>query len=108
MGTILFGISQIVGNFQSFSNNWGQYPVFTKERFFGQAWSQAKLDTDWIWKLRYGLKPGYFPKNHNSLQSHLNQRVEELEAEIEQAKAESEKYRQKFKGVIYYIYYILF
>ena len=48
------------------------------------------------------------PKIHKSLQSHLNQRVEELEAEIEQAKAESEKYRQKFKGVIYYIYYILF
>ena len=39
-------------------------------------------------------------KLHKSLQSHLNQRVEELEAEIEQAKAESEKYRQKFKGVI--------
>ena len=49
-----------------------------------------------------------FLKPHKSLQSHLNQRVEELEAEIEQAKAESEKYRQKFKGVIYYIYYILF
>ena len=48
------------------------------------------------------------PKIQKSLQSHLNQRVEELEAEIEQAKAESEKYRQKFKGVIYYIYYILF
>ena len=50
----------------------------------------------------------FSPKTHKSLQSHLNQRVEELEAEIEQAKAESEKYRQKFKGVIYYIYYILF
>ena len=84
-------VSQIIGDNIQYSQR--------KGFIWTDTWTELDLkDTD----------SNPVPKIHKSLQSHLNQRVEELEAEIEQAKAESEKYRQKFKGVIYYIYYILF